>query len=46
MIHIVDNGLGMSKTDLEMSIKRHATSKIRTSEDLEKYKPLALEVKL
>lgn len=40
MIHIVDNGLGMSKTDLEMSIKRHATSKIRTSEDLEKIQTL------
>jgi DNA mismatch repair protein MutL len=40
MIHIVDNGVGMSKTDVEMSIKRHATSKIRTSEDLEKIQTL------
>ncbi|MCX6154150.1 MAG: DNA mismatch repair endonuclease MutL [Candidatus Kapabacteria bacterium] len=36
LIHIVDNGEGMNRSDLELSIKRHATSKIRTSEDLEK----------
>ncbi|MBM2813420.1 MAG: mutL [Ignavibacteria bacterium] len=36
LIHIVDNGDGMSKPDLELSVKRHATSKIYTSEDLEK----------
>ncbi len=36
LIHIVDNGKGMSKDDLKMSIKRHATSKISTQADLEK----------
>ena len=35
LIHVVDNGSGMSKHDLEMSIKRHATSKIREADDLE-----------
>ncbi len=36
LIHIADNGGGMSKEDLELSVKRHATSKIRTQEDLER----------
>ena len=31
LIHIIDNGNGMSREDLELSIKRHATSKIMTS---------------
>jgi len=35
LIHIIDNGSGMSKEDLELSIKRHATSKVFTSGDLE-----------
>ncbi len=35
LIHIVDNGSGMSKDDLTLSIKRHATSKVFTSDDLE-----------
>ena len=33
-ILISDNGEGMSKVDLQQSFKRHATSKIRTDEDL------------
>lgn len=36
LIHIVDNGSGMSKEDLLLSVKRHATSKIYTSDDLER----------
>lgn len=36
LIHILDNGCGMSRSDLAMSVKRHATSKIRTAEDLER----------
>lgn len=36
LIHIVDNGSGMSKEDLILSVKRHATSKIYTSDDLER----------
>jgi len=35
LIHIVDNGSGMSYDDLKLSVKRHATSKVFTSEDLE-----------
>ncbi|MCK5742693.1 MAG: DNA mismatch repair endonuclease MutL, partial [Chlorobi bacterium] len=35
LIHIVDNGDGMSEEDLRLSVKRHATSKILTTEDLE-----------
>lgn len=40
LIHIIDNGSGMSKTDLGYSIKRHATSKIQTQQDLEAIKTL------
>lgn len=34
LIQISDNGSGMSGTDARMSFERHATSKIRKSEDL------------
>ena len=34
LIQIIDNGCGMSETDARMSFERHATSKIRRSEDL------------
>src|SRR5690606_24429644 len=34
LIQISDNGSGMSETDARMSFERHATSKIRKSEDL------------
>jgi DNA mismatch repair protein MutL len=34
LVQIVDNGLGMSATDARMSLERHATSKIRSTEDL------------
>jgi DNA mismatch repair protein MutL len=33
-IQVVDNGEGMSQKDLELSIMRHATSKIKDAEDL------------
>ena len=33
-IRITDDGIGMSKEDLKMAIKRHATSKIKTAHDL------------
>lgn len=33
-IQVIDNGCGMSDTDARMSFERHATSKIRTPEDL------------
>ena len=34
LIQVVDNGSGMSETDARMCFERHATSKIRTIEDL------------
>lgn len=34
LIQVVDNGSGMSETDARMSLERHATSKIRTADDL------------
>ncbi len=34
LIQVVDNGKGMSDTDARMCFERHATSKIRTAEDL------------
>ncbi len=34
LIQVVDDGKGMSETDARMSFERHATSKIKTSEDL------------
>ncbi|RNL75191.1 DNA mismatch repair endonuclease MutL [Sinomicrobium pectinilyticum] len=34
LIQVVDNGLGMSPTDARLSFERHATSKIRSAEDL------------
>lgn len=36
LMHVVDNGYGMSRADLELSIKRHATSKIYSADDLER----------
>lgn len=34
LIQVVDNGKGMSATDARLSFERHATSKIRVSDDL------------
>ncbi|MGB8374346.1 MAG: DNA mismatch repair endonuclease MutL [Salegentibacter sp.] len=34
LIQIVDDGVGMSLTDARMSFERHATSKIKSAEDL------------
>lgn len=34
LIQVIDNGNGMSETDARMSLERHATSKIRTADDL------------
>ncbi|MBO2009478.1 DNA mismatch repair endonuclease MutL [Hymenobacter negativus] len=34
LVKVVDNGAGMSPTDARMSLERHATSKIRSTEDL------------
>lgn len=40
LIQIIDNGMGMSQTDARLSFERHATSKIRKSEDLFKIKSM------
>lgn len=34
LIQVVDNGLGMSQTDARLAFERHATSKIKSAEDL------------
>ena len=39
-IKVIDNGSGISKDDLEFAFERHATSKIRTAEDLETVKSM------
>ena len=36
LIKIIDNGKGIAKDDLPLSIERHATSKLKQIEDLEK----------
>lgn len=34
MIQVIDNGTGMSETDARMAFERHATSKIKSADDL------------
>src|SRR5690606_15685039 len=34
LIQVIDNGCGMSMTDARLSFERHATSKIRSADDL------------
>jgi len=34
LVQVIDDGMGMTETDARMSFERHATSKIRKSEDL------------
>ncbi|MBS1545502.1 MAG: DNA mismatch repair endonuclease MutL [Bacteroidetes bacterium] len=34
LIQVMDDGVGMTETDARLSLERHATSKIRTAEDL------------
>lgn len=34
LIQVIDNGRGMSETDARMAFERHATSKIKSAEDL------------
>lgn len=40
LIQVIDNGAGMSETDARMSLERHATSKIRSAEDLFKIRTM------
>ncbi len=39
-IRVTDNGKGISEDDMEISFERHATSKIRNAEDLDKVKSM------
>ena len=34
LIQVIDNGFGMSETDARLSFERHATSKIKSADDL------------
>jgi len=34
LVQVIDNGKGMSETDARMAFERHATSKIKTAQDL------------
>ena len=34
LIQVIDNGIGMSTTDIRMAFERHATSKIKAAEEL------------
>jgi DNA mismatch repair protein MutL len=34
LIQVIDNGIGMSEVDARMSFEKHATSKLRTADDL------------
>jgi DNA mismatch repair protein MutL len=34
LVQVIDNGSGMSETDARLSLERHATSKIRSADDL------------
>lgn len=34
LIQVIDNGIGMSETDARMAFERHATSKIKSADDL------------
>jgi DNA mismatch repair protein MutL len=40
LIQVIDNGRGMSETDARMAFERHATSKIRSIEDLFRIKTM------
>ncbi|MBX2965471.1 MAG: DNA mismatch repair endonuclease MutL [Cyclobacteriaceae bacterium] len=40
LLQVIDNGMGMSETDARMSLERHATSKIRTADDLFKLRTM------
>lgn len=40
LVHVLDDGYGMSRADLELALRRHATSKIRSLDDLRRLQTL------
>ena len=40
LIEVTDNGIGMNETDLSICVKRHATSKLKSLEDLDRLQTL------
>jgi len=46
LIHVIDNGTGMSQDDLQLALVRHATSKISSEHDLMQFVRLAFVEKL
>jgi len=42
LVQVIDNGRGMSETDARMAFERHATSKIRSIDDLLRIKTMGL----
>lgn len=40
LIQLIDNGSGMSETDARMAFERHATSKIKLAEDLQRIRTM------
>ena len=45
-VRVVDNGSGIADSELKMAFERHATSKLRTQEDLQRIGTLVLEAGL
>ena len=39
-IRVIDNGKGIARDDVEIAFERHATSKIRSAEDLQEVKSM------